>query len=142
MALYDDVYGLTYNSAQEQMSLLNQAIVQQGSKGFESLEELKEWAHKYQLDKVVLSSMNHNFMCISHKGELLQSSAFDMYYGSILYYEQLTKCSVYNGILLVLNTMIKPILLVSNLMVYINRYTIETIVYQQVIIHLSVTRLT
>ena len=90
MALYDDVYGLTYNSAQEQMSLLNQAIVQQGSKGFESLEELKEWAHKYQLDKVVLSSMNHNFMCISHKGELLQSSAFDMYYGSILYYEQRT----------------------------------------------------
>lgn len=88
MALIDDVYGMTYNSAKEQMSLLNQAIIQQGSRGFESAEELKQWAHDHQLDKVVLSNMNHNFMCISHKGELLQGTAFDAYYGSILYYEQ------------------------------------------------------
>lgn len=87
MALYDDVYGFTYNSAKEQMALLNQAIINQGNAGFEDLESLKAWAHDHLLDKVVLSNMSHQFMCISHKGELLQSSAFTSYYGSILYYE-------------------------------------------------------
>ena len=87
MALYDDVYGFTYNSAKEQMALLNQAIINQGNAGFEDIESLKAWAHDHLLDKVVLSNMSHQFMCISHKGELLQPSAFASYYGSILYYE-------------------------------------------------------
>lgn len=87
MALYDDVYGFTYSSAKEQMALLNQAIINQGNAGFEDLESLKAWAHDHLLDKVVLSNMSHQFMCISHKGELLQPHAFTSYYGSILYYE-------------------------------------------------------
>lgn len=87
MALYDDVYGFTYNSAKEQMALLNQAIINQGNAGFEDLESLKAWAHDHLLDKVVLSNMSHQFMCISHKGELLHTSAFASYYGSILFYE-------------------------------------------------------
>lgn len=87
MALYDDVYGLTYASAKEQMTLLNQAIAQQGNAGFESREELEMWAHDHLLDKVVLSGMSHNFMRISHKGEILQPSAWSDYYSNILYYE-------------------------------------------------------
>lgn len=87
MALYDDVYGFTYNSAKEQMALLNQAIINQGNAGFEDLESLKAWAHDHLLDKVVLSNMAHQFMCISHKGELLHANAFASYYGSILFYE-------------------------------------------------------
>lgn len=87
MSLYDDVYGLTYKSAEEQMKLLVQSISQQTGKGFSSLDELKQWAEDHYLDKVVFSNMSHQFLCISHKGEIMNSTAFETYYGDILFYE-------------------------------------------------------
>lgn len=85
MSLYDDVYGLSYKSASEQMQLNVEAIQQQYNKGFSSIEELEEWAHDHHLDKIIFSNMNHSFMCVSHKGEMMNSKAFEEYYGSILF---------------------------------------------------------
>ena len=88
MSLYDDVYGLTYKSAVESMNITAQAISQHVGIGFSSLDELKEWAKEYNLDKVVFSNMSHQFMCISHKGEIMLPSIFEQYYGNILFIQE------------------------------------------------------
>ena len=87
MSLYDEVYGLKYKSAEEQIKLLVSGMKQQTNIGFESVEELEKWAHDYHLDKVVFSNMSHQFMCISHKGEILLPHAFEDYYGNLLFFE-------------------------------------------------------
>lgn len=88
MSLYDEVYGLKYKSAQEQIQLLLAAMKQQTGIGFDSEEELKEWAHNHRLDKVLFSNMSHQFMCISHKGEIMTPGAFQNYYGNLLCYNE------------------------------------------------------
>lgn len=86
MALYDDVYGLTWQAAKRQTDILNEEIKQQVGAGFSSVEELEEWAHDHLLDKVVYMNMSHKFFCVSHKGELLLPGAFMDYYKSLLFY--------------------------------------------------------
>lgn len=88
MALYDEVYGLNYKSAEEQIKLLLAGMKQQMGIGFENLEELEKWAHDYHLDKVLFSNMSHQFMCISHKGEIMLPSMFENYYGNLLFFEE------------------------------------------------------
>lgn len=87
MSIFNDVYGLTYNNAVEQMSLLSNNIIQQDNIGFNSKEELEKWAHDHSLDKVVFSNMSHQFLCVSHKGEIMLPSQFEKYYGNILWYK-------------------------------------------------------
>lgn len=91
MALYDEVYGLKYKSAEEQIKLLLASMKQQAGIGFESIEELEKWAHDHHLDKVLFSNMSHQFMCISHKGEIMLPSAYENYYKNILF------CEIKNG---------------------------------------------
>lgn len=86
MALYDDVYGLTWQAAKRQTDILNEEIKQQVGVGFESLEDLEAWAHDHLLDKVVYMNMSHKFFCVSHKGELLLPGSFIEYYKSLLFY--------------------------------------------------------
>lgn len=86
MALYDDVYGLTYKKAMSKISLLNYEIKNNTGQGFESLEELEKWAHDHLLDKVVYMSMSHKFFCVSHKGEILTAKDFEYYYKDVLFY--------------------------------------------------------
>ena len=88
MSLYDEVYGVKYKSAQQQMNILIQQISQQGTAGFDNIADLEQWAHDHYLDKVVFSNMNHQFMCISHKGEIMLPKVFENYYGDILHYTQ------------------------------------------------------
>lgn len=70
------------------MNLITEALKQRRGNCFDSLEELETWAHDHHLDKVLFSSMSHKFMCVSHKGEIMLPSAFEEYYGNILFYEQ------------------------------------------------------
>lgn len=86
MSLYNDVYGLTYGSADKELSFLNEEIKQQIGQGFSSLEELIEWAHDHLLDKVVYMTMSKKFFCVSHKGELLTYPDFQAYYRNVLFY--------------------------------------------------------
>lgn len=88
MSLYDDVYGLTYKNALEQYNLLLQSMSQYVGKGFDSLEELITKAHSFHLDKVLFSNMSHQFMCISHKGEIMLPAVYEKYYGNILFVEE------------------------------------------------------
>jgi hypothetical protein len=88
MALYDEVYGLKYKSALEQTNLLLAEMKQQAGVGFEDVQTLKDWAHKHRLDKVLFSNMSHQFMCVSHKGEIMLPTAFENYYKDILFYEE------------------------------------------------------
>lgn len=88
MALYDEVYGLNYQSAEKGMRLIAESIQQQSGIGFATMDELKQWAHEHNLDKVVFSNMSHQFMCLSHKGELMLPSAFENYYGNLLFVEE------------------------------------------------------
>lgn len=88
MSLYDEVYGLKYKAADEQIKLLLGAFRQQKGIGFDSLEDLEKWAHEHHLDKVVFSNMSHQFMCVSHKGEIMLPSVFENYYGNLLFYEE------------------------------------------------------
>ena len=88
MSLYDEVYGLKYKSAEEQMLLLISALKQQAGVGFESLEALENWAHDHQLDKVLFHNMGHQFLCVSHKGEIMLPHVFENYYGNILFFEE------------------------------------------------------
>lgn len=89
--LYDEVYGINYANAEKEMRLLINSIQQQANVGFDSLDELKAWAHERNLDKVVYSKMSKQFMCVSHKGELMLPHVFEDYYGSILYVEERVK---------------------------------------------------
>ena len=86
MSLYDDVYGLSYKSAEEKTHILAAELKEHAGKGFGSVEELEEWAHDHLLDKVVYMSMSKKFFCVSHKGELLQPTDFENYYKNILSY--------------------------------------------------------
>lgn len=88
MSLYDEVYGLSYRSAEEQMLIANESIQQRAGVGFESLKELKQWAHDMHLDKVLFSNMSHKFMSVSHRGEIMLPSEFKIYYGDILFYHE------------------------------------------------------
>lgn len=85
VSLYDDVYGLSYKSAEEKTAILNAEISSAIGQGFNSKEELEEWAKGHLLDKVVYMNMNHHFFCVSHKGELLPPSDFANYYKSVLF---------------------------------------------------------
>lgn len=85
--LRDNVYGVTYENAHKQMLILQQGISLQDSVGFSSKADLEEWAKEHCLDKLVYVNMSHKFMCVSHKGELLQTNVFEQYYGQILYYK-------------------------------------------------------
>lgn len=88
MALVDEVYGLKYQEAENQTRLLTAAMKQQMGIGFESLEKLEEWAHAHHLDKVLFSNMSHQFLCISHKGEIMLPGQFELYYKNLLFYEE------------------------------------------------------
>ena len=88
MSLYDDVYGISYSTAQSQMTLMASAISLQQGKGFSSKEELTKWAHDFNLDKVLFSNMSHKFMFLSHKGEIMSYESFISYYGDILFYNE------------------------------------------------------
>lgn len=88
MALVDEVYGLKYNDAEIQMQLLVIGIKQQGATGFKDEAELKQWAHDHLLDKIVFSNMSHQFLCISHKGEIMLPKVYEHYYGNILYWNE------------------------------------------------------
>lgn len=88
MSLYDDVYGLSYKAALSKTELLCADIAAAEDKGFDSIEELREWAHDHLLDKVVYSTMNKGMLCVSHKGELLRASDFEEYYSNILFTAQ------------------------------------------------------
>lgn len=85
MSLYDDVYGLSYKKAEEKTNILVEELKAQTNQGFESLEDLVNWAHDHLLDKVVYMSMNHKFFCVSHKGELLTVTDFVNYYKTLLF---------------------------------------------------------
>lgn len=85
MSIYDDVYGLSYDSADTKMKMLNLEVKQAVGQGFSSIEELEEWAKNHLLDKVVYMTMNKHFFCVSHKGELLTVSDFQAYYKSVLF---------------------------------------------------------
>ena len=88
MSLYDDVYGLSYKSAEDKLNILNAEIKAGIGQGFSSIEELEDWAHDHLLDKVVYMTMNHKFFCVSHKGELLTAADFENYYKSVLFYAE------------------------------------------------------
>lgn len=90
MSLYDEVYGLTYKAAENKLAILNAEIKQQVGIGFSSLEELEDWAHEHQLDKVVYMTMSKKFFCVSHKGEILSQGDFIDYYSSVLFREERT----------------------------------------------------
>lgn len=85
MSLFDDVYGLSYKKAEEKTNILVEELKAQTNQGFESLEDLVNWAHDHLLDKVVYMNMNHKFFCVSHKGELLTASDFTNYYKTLLF---------------------------------------------------------
>ena len=85
MSVQEDVYGNTYKAAQEQMMLLQNAIALQENKGFASIEELEDWAREHCLDKLLFSNSSHQFLCVSHKGEIMLPHAFEQYYGTILF---------------------------------------------------------
>lgn len=85
MSLFDDVYGLSYKKAEEKTNILVEELKTQTNQGFESLEDLVNWAHDHLLDKVVYMNMNHKFFCVSHKGELLTASDFTNYYKTLLF---------------------------------------------------------
>ena len=85
MSLYDDVYGLSYKKAEEKTNVLVEELKAQTNQGFESLEDLVNWAHDHLLDKVVYMNMNHKFFCVSHKGELLTATDFVNYYKTLLF---------------------------------------------------------
>lgn len=88
MSLYDEVYGIKYRDAEAEMLLLQYTIEQQIGKGFNSEEELVKWAHDHCLDNVLFSNMSHQFMCVSHKGEIMLPNVFEKYYGKLLFYEE------------------------------------------------------
>lgn len=88
MSLYDEVYGMKYTAARSSMQKLMAALKQQSGIGFESEEDLVQWAHDHYLDKVMFSNMSHQFMCVSHKGEIMLPSVFENYYGNLLYYTE------------------------------------------------------
>lgn len=85
MAIYDNVYGITYNNALVSMNVMQQELAQHQYKGFETIEDLMQCAHDFHLDKIVYSQMSKAFMCVSHKGELMTSAMYEQYYGSILF---------------------------------------------------------
>lgn len=85
MSLFDDVYGLSYKKAEEKTNILVEELKAQTNQGFESLEDLVNWAHDHLLDKVVYMNMNHKFFCVSHKGELLTATDFTNYYKTLLF---------------------------------------------------------
>ena len=84
--LHDAVYGKDYEAAVNSMQLLQQSITQQEGIGFQSKEELEQWAHDNLLDNVVFSNSQHRFYNVSHKGELITPQTFLEYYENILYY--------------------------------------------------------
>ena len=88
MSLFDDVYGLSYKSAESKSNILNEELKDHVGLGFSSIEELEEWAHDHLLDKVVYMTMNHKFFFVSHKGELLTQKDFIDYYKSLLFYAE------------------------------------------------------
>lgn len=88
MSLFDDVYGLSYKSAESKSNILNEELKDHVGQGFSSIEELEEWAHDHLLDKVVYMTMNHKFFFVSHKGELLTQKDFIDYYKSLLFYAE------------------------------------------------------
>ena len=85
MSLFDEVYGIKYKSAEDQIKLLLAGMKSQVNLGFESLDALTKWAHDFHLDKLLFSNTSHQFMCVSHKGEIMLPSAFENYYGNLLF---------------------------------------------------------
>jgi len=86
MSVYDDVYGISFDTAKQQIDILNQEIAQQYAKGFDSEDDVANWAKHHLLDKVVYQNMNHKFFYVSHKGELLTTQTYFDYYKDVLFY--------------------------------------------------------
>lgn len=88
MAIYDAVYGNDFRNAETEMNLLVSDIQNHFDIGFNTVQELKEWAKEHLLDKVIFSNMSHQFMCVSHKGEIMLPHAYEAYYGNLLFVEE------------------------------------------------------
>ena len=84
--LHDNVYGITYQSAEQQMQILSGEIQLHEGQGFQDAKQTAEWAHDHQLDKLLFSNMSHKFFCVSHKGEVITVQSFIDYYGNLLFY--------------------------------------------------------
>lgn len=86
--LHDNVYGNTYQSAEQQMQILGGEIQMREGQPFPDAKETALWAHDHQLDKLLFSNMSHKFFCVSHKGEIITTQTFMEYYGNLLFYEE------------------------------------------------------
>ena len=86
--LHDNVYGITYQSAEQQMQILSGEIQLHEGQGFQDAKQTAEWAHDHQLDKLLFSNMSHKFFCVSHKGEVITVQSYIDYYGNLLFYEE------------------------------------------------------
>ena len=88
MSIYDEVYGINFSEAKHRMDLLVNDIRLRQGKGFQSEEELRDWAKGHCLDKVAFSNMAHTMLMVSHKGEIMTASAYRSYYSDICYYAE------------------------------------------------------
>lgn len=83
----DLVYGIIYENAETQMKLIQEAIIQQEGKGFESSDACEQWANDFKLDIIAYSKISKSFLSVSHKGILLTKHAWLDCYGHILFYK-------------------------------------------------------
>jgi hypothetical protein len=74
------VYGEVFMSAKQQMQLIQQAIVLQIGKGFETAAACEQWACDHLLTILALGKTQKTFFYVTHYGELLTKNAWMDYY--------------------------------------------------------------
>jgi hypothetical protein len=80
------VYGELYDSAKQQMELLNEAIIQQEYQGFGSAKECAAFAKEHVLDVLCISKSRADFLYVTHTGDMLKLGPWFKQYGNVLFY--------------------------------------------------------
>lgn len=85
---YENVYGITYAKAQEQMAAIEHALISKINKGFVSREQCIKFAHDLHIDIAVYVAASGTYRWVNHKGDALVKSDWCQLYKSILYWTE------------------------------------------------------
>jgi hypothetical protein len=83
---YENVYGLTYRAAWEQMQVLEQAIADVVGKGFDTAEACAKFASDVHVDIMMLHKSTHSYLSVDHHGYALKPAEWSQKYSTVLFY--------------------------------------------------------
>lgn len=85
---YDNVFGITYSKAEDEIKRIEYILKERQHKGFVSMEQCAKFAHENHLDLTVFMKSLGTYRNVNHRGDALTQSSWRQLYKQILFWTE------------------------------------------------------